>query len=117
MTKPRSEKLKKEAERAAYKMKVTPESAKEGRVFIYDKPGDYTEQDYEPEEVMPYTDTTPDVLKKEFRNRLRYEGVDANPASPGILGRIGPVDLKAGVDINPKHPKKSVLGVKGRMAF
>jgi len=118
MPKPRSIELKKEAMRAARLLKKTPAEALKSKTYIFEKPGDYNDQEFEPEEVAPYNETIPGVLERAGKAlKPRYEGMSKNLLSPGILGRIGPMKVKAGLDINPREPKRSVLGVKGRMAF
>ena len=97
-------------------LKKTPEETQKYRTVIFDKPGDYNEQDVEPEEVKAYKDTILGRLG-ELAKKFQYEGVSRSLLSPGVLGRVGKVKLKAGVDINPKNLKRSVVGVKGRVAF
>ena len=112
--KPRSRKLKRQAMSASRDLKITPEEGKKYRTYIFDKPGSYNDQDVAPEEVKPEGQTMKGALSN-LANTLKpkIEGASLNPLNPGILGRVGPMQLKAGVDINYRHPKRSVLGIKG----
>ena len=63
MPKPRSKELQREAMRASRRLRLgkgldTP------RAFIMDRPGGYTSQEFEPEEVQPYENTMAGALEK-----------------------------------------------------
>lgn len=114
MPKPRSEALKKRALESAKKLDLKDDRI--ARFFEFGNLGDYTQQEYEPEDILPIQ-KEPSVLKKAAQLMPRYEGIDVNPESIGILGRLGPARLKAGIFPNFRQPKESVLGVKGRINF
>ena len=115
MPKPRSEALKKRALESAKKLDLKDDRI--ARFFEFGDIGDYTQQKYEPEEILPISEEEPSVLKKASQLMPRYEGIDINPESIGVLGRLGPAMLKAGIFPNFRQPKESVLGVKGRINF